>query len=386
MFTPGVNSVDDEFVDNLFGEKTPGADNLLGGAAPKTEKTELDPAKKEEITPDLEDQNTDILFDDPDPSSTDDDPKSTKKEDKSKGTPKSTKQSALPAETELNYEAIYQDMVANGIWDEVEIPDGTEWNKDTFIEIQKLQTTAKYEDLLSRTGTYGKAIIEYEQNGGNPSELLDLFREQRDVREFDTSDSEGQEIFLRSYLEAQGYSEKSIDRTINLLKDQGGDVLKEEAEEKKAIWDEQYREVIENKQKEQALYQKQMREAMANFEKNITETLTTDPDATPKDRKELHNYMLNYSQNYNGKQVSQFYIDMAEVQKDPKNYVELAKFVKGLKNGEYVNKVAAKAKKEATVSSYLKIKNGAALGKIGGGDPALGGKGSDFITLLNRKK
>ncbi len=385
MFQSGITSTDDSLIDGLFGDKNPGADNLLGGEKKEEKKVETSQeptpgAKKVETNVEPVNTNTaseeevaDLLFGE------------TKEE--VKGSEPSKKETAkLPETAEVNYEAIYNDMVAQGIWEEVEVPEGTEWNKDTFIQIQKLQAESKYDDLLSKTGPYGKAIIEYEQNGGNPGELLNLFREQREIQTFDISDSEGQEVFLRSFLEAQGNSEKSIERTITLLKDQGGTVLQEEAEEKKQIWDEQYKEQIENTKKEQVLLNKQREEAEKNFQKNITTTLQSDTDISLKERKELQNYMLNYTQSFRGKQVSQFYLDMAEIQKDPKNYVELAKFIKGIKTGEYVKKVADKVKKETAVASYIKIKAGAALRNNTGTDPSVSqpDKTSSFISFLKK--
>ena len=316
------------------------------------------------------------------------DAESTEEDKISKKKPGPTPKAKLPEGTEVNYEAIYNDMVSQGLWEEVELPEGKAWDRNTYLEVQKLQTETQYADVFNRTGPVGKAIAEYEKYGGNPSEIINLFREQKDIKDYDISDAEGQEEFLRAYLEAQNYSEKSIERTITSLISQGESTLAEEAQEKKELWDAQYNEVIESRKNEQALQYKQMQEAIKNFEKNITTTLVSDTEATPKERKELESYILNYNKNYQGRQVSQFYEDMAEIQKDPKNYVELAKFIKGLKNGEYVKKVTEKVKKEANVASYLKIKNGAAL-KIGDDRaPELrngSDKGSNFITLLNKK-
>jgi len=386
MFTAGVSSTDDAAIDILFGAKTPGADNLIGAEKKdekkKDEKVETTPAadgKVETSVQTSDEEYLDNLFGKEEPS-VDAEGKPIVKQEIKKAAAK------LPDAQEVNYEAIYNDMVSQGIWEEVDIPEGTEFSKATFLEIQKLQAKSKYEDLLSNTGTYGKAIIEFEQNGGNPKELLDLFREQREVQEFDISNSAGQEEFLRAYLEAQGSSEKSIERQIMSFKAQSTEALAEEAAEKKEIWDAQYNDAIEARKNEQVNYAKQMEEAQKNFQKTIVSTLTSDAEATPKEKKELQNYMLNYSQNFQGKQVSQFYVDMAQVQQDPKNYVELAKFIKGIKNGDYVKKVADKVKKETAAQSYIKIKNGAALRTTGGANPELDTtKGSTFLSLLNRK-
>lgn len=379
MFTTGVSSSNDEAVDLLFGSKTPGADNLLGGKEEPEVKTE-EATNQEEVD--------NLLSGDPDPIEPADhiEPVVPNKETPKQVLPKKEVKPVVPSTMEVDYQAIYQNMVDEGVWEEVEVPEGTDWDKKLFLDVQKLQTTAKYEDLLSRTGDYGKAIIQYEQDGGNPSELISLFREQKEVKEYDISTPEGSEEFLNAFYSSQGSSEKSVERTIKSLRDQGGSVIQEEAEEKKAIWDNQYKEEIEERKREQALYAKQLQDAQRNFHSTMTSTISSDTQVTPKERKDLQSYMLDYSKSFRGQQVSQFYIDMAEVQKDPKNYVELAKFVKGLKTGEYTKKVEDRVKKEVSASSFLKIKNGATL-KTSSGIPDLDkGEGSSFVTLLNRKK
>lgn len=373
MLDSKVQTSNDEFVDNLFGDKTPGAENLLGG------KKEEDPEKKEEgkkdekkaVTPTeaqgLADKlNSNEYLDNllggeetKEEGASDEEPKKTTPK---KEVPKKAEESPI----EVDYEALYSKMVDDGVWKEVELGDDVTWDKDTFLQVQKLQASQEYEDLLSKTGNYGKAIIKYEQDGGNPGELLNLFREQREVQQYDIKDAEGQEEFLRAYLESQGNSEKSIERSINSLKDAGEEALKEEADEKKSIWDKQYQEEIQVKQNEQALYAKEMQEAQTKFQTNIKDTVVKDADLTPKERKDLQSYILSYNQNMNGYEVSQFYVDMTEIQKDPKNYIELAKFIKGLKNGDYRKKIVEKTAKEVKAETFIKIKNGASL-KINGG-------------------
>ena len=390
MFTAGVSSTDDADIDLLMGGKNPGADDLVGGVKKEDTLEKTDPAKGKaepaKTTTDLEDE--DLLLGGPD--STEDDGTKVDPLDKTKtktDTTKKvdTKKASIPDNLDVDYQAIYSKMVEEGVWEEVDVPEGTEWNKDTFLQVQKLQAEAKYDDLLSKTGTYGKAIIEFEKNGGNPAEMLNLFREQKDIKDYDVSAPEGQEEFLEAYYASQGYSEKSIERTLRSLRDQGGDILKEEAEEKKTIWSNQYNEEIKGLQQEQALAAKELETQQRKFQSTMQETITKDEEVTPKERRELQSYILDYSQNFRGQKVSQFYLDMAEIQKDPKNYVELAKFVKGIKSGEYTKKIVDKTKKEASAQSFLKIKNGSSLTSNSGNPDLEKSSSSNFITMLNRK-
>lgn len=386
MFTTGVSTTNDEEVDFLLGDKNPSADDLLGGKKTE-EKKEEDPKKEvstQEQVKELIDTGKvdefDVLF-----AETEESTEASKEPKKVTTTKEVSKKPETKVDFEPDYQVLYQKMVEDGVWEEVDVPENVEWNKDTYLEVAKLQAESKYEDLLSRTGTYGKTIIEFEKNGGNPAEMLNLFREQRDVRDYDISSEDGQEEFLQNFYTAQGYSEKSITRTITALKDQGSDALKEEAEEKKGIWDKQYEDEIKARQQEQALYAKEVEKAQKQFNSNISETVSKDGDLTPKERKDLQSYILDYSKQFMGNQVSQFYLDMTEIQKDPKNYIELAKFVKGIKDGSYTKKAVEQTRKVEAAKSFIKIKNGNALTTISSNpDIDSGNKASSFISLLRK--
>lgn len=408
MFQPGVSTADDEYVDTLF---APTADDLKNAKKSKTDPKDDEPAKPDDDVATAEaiaaearvakskakpadepakpkvDELTEEEFEEelfPEAKPADD----KKTPDAKAKLPLDKKTQTPPAEeTEVDWQLLYKKLVDEGVWEEVEVPENTEWTADLFKKAQEAQIKSQYEDLLDKTGPYGKAIIQYERDGGNPSDLLGLFREQREVRDFDITAKEGQEEFLRSFLESQGNSEKSIERTIKALTDQGDEAFKEEAEEKKALWDAQYAEEIENTQREQALTARQAEADAKSFHKNITNTLTSDEEVSPKERKELTNYILNYSQVHRGKNVSQFYLDMVEIQKSPANYVELAKFIKGLKTGDYKKKVADKSTREVSAQSFLKIKNGSALKSPGGSSLDLESSDqSNFLTFLSKKK
>lgn len=397
-FTSAITSTNEEAVDTLFGKQTPGADNLLGGAQKTKEEEAAEAAKVAEAAKKAKGKGTATVLKDGeaqekvnalDEGEVVDElfPGGEEVDEQGNKVVKKPLPAGKPAsDLEVDYKAVWDQMVSDGVVPDLEIPEDTVWDAETFKKVQQQAVSGQYNDLLDKTGAYGKAIIEYEKNGGNPGELLSLFREQKQVQEFDIKDAAGQEEFLRAYYEAQGNSEKSTDRMIKALQDQGEEAFSEEAAEKKTLWDSQYDKEIEGRKKEQALLAKTMEEAAKNFQKTITDTLTSDADATPKEKKELRDYILEYNQTYNGKQVSQFYVDMSEIQKDPTNYVELAKFIKGIKTGEYKKKVETKVKREVTASTFMKVKGGGALSRSGGETPADDSSGSNFLTLLKKKQ
>lgn len=402
----GIEAIDDDAMDVLFGAKTPGAAAIAGPQGNTTEDiatedTDLEtdpniPAKKRvaiDETPAAKagtksaDEVADVLFGDED--TTDE-----LEADKSKPAAKATaKPATTPAKKvldsqDVDFKAYYEMMVESKVWGEVDVPDDAEWNLDLIKEIQALQVSSQHQDLLDKKGPYGKAIIKYEDDGGNPSDLIDLFREQRTIRKFDITTAEGQEEFLTSYYEAQKESPKNIDRLIKSLIEEGGEALAEAAQEKKTIWDEDYNEEIESKKVQQAAYAKEIADQAKNFNKIMSDTITADTTLLPKERRELSNYILDYSHKYGNQMVNQFYVDAAEIQKDPAAYIELAKFMKGLKDGSYKKKITDTSKKEVNAKTFMKVKNGSALSRRDGGQPELQQTDNDtsFVTYLTGKK
>lgn len=404
----GIESIDDDAMDLLFGAKTPGAAAIAGpqGSNPGVDDLEdpdnspdggVIPAKKRvvlEQTPASRaasksaDEVADELFgaeaDDEAELGEDGQPKKVVPVTKVK--PAAAKPAALDPQ-DVDFKAYYQMMVDTKVWREVEVPEDAEWNLELIKEIQSLQVSSQHQDLLDRKGPYGKAIIQYEDNGGNPSDLIDLFREQKTIRQYDISSPEGQEEFLTSYYEAQKESTKSIDRIIKGLIAEGGEALAEEAKEKKTLWDEDYNEEIEAKKAQQSLYAKEVADQAKNFNKVMGDTITADPSLTPKERKELGSYILDYSHKYGNQMVNQFYVDAAEIQKDPEAYIELAKFMKGLKDGSYKKKLTDVTKKETNAKTFMKVKNSSALTRRDGGQPDLQitDNESSFVTYLTGK-
>jgi len=403
MFTAGVSQMDDSLLDAAFGV-APAADATKADPKPvdklanssadsagdgKGPGAQAAPAKQDnadvDANLDSDVDPLDIAFGTKADTTVDANDQDQGKDPKATPAKKATSAENI----EVDFEAMYNYMVDKKIWNEVTLPDDVEWNEETYLLAQKLQVTSEVEAERERTGPYGKKIMEYEQNGGPVKELLKIFAEQETIQDFDISEADGQETFLRAYLENQGASEKSIDRTIEGLKNQGAEALKEEAEERKALWDAEYKEGIEAELKAQKERAEAAQRSVKEFQKKITESLTADTSVSLKERRELQNYLLNYSNQLGGKPVTQFYADTLEIQKNPEQFIELAKFVKGLKDGSYKKKIESQAKKETQAATFMKIKNGNAL-KVTSGDKIdvqrNDNSGVDFASLFTKKK
>ncbi len=76
-------------------------------------------------------------------------------------------------------------LIEKGIWQDFDGRDDLELDEETYAELavkqDEARLTDKFNELVDSTGDYGEAIISHIKNGGNPDEIIDIFKEQKQV-------------------------------------------------------------------------------------------------------------------------------------------------------------------------------------------------------------
>lgn len=356
-----VLDIDDDQLDLLFGETAPKetfkAEDLT--AAKKDEpKEDTKPKKpsseKQEETPEvteIAEEDEEALFGAKDEE---------KVEIPKAGKKLSEAEKKKEAES-LNFKNLVDHLVESGKWVDFEgREEMDEIPEEDFYKISEQQdefrVNSKFNDVLDKTGDYGKAIIEFEKNGGNPSELLDLFREQRDIQNVDLASADGQEEVIKAYYEAQGEDEEWIQDYVDSLKDRGDEAFKKDAEKKHAKLLEVNKQEIAQTQAKQLEFKKNQEEAQKLFQTNIRKSIHTTEDWSNSEKKDLEKFLLNYDRKLqDGRVVNGLFLKMLEVQQDPAKYIKFAKFVQDM--DKYEEKVKTKAATETTKKQWKLIKD-----------------------------
>lgn len=356
-----VTEIGDEEIDVLFGDKTPDttfkAENL-----PAAEKKEDKPSptketntsEKEEL--EEEPQVTEVLEEDHDTLFNDEEEEKVEK----KEVKKATKEEKAKEAESINFKNLVDHLVDSGKWADFEgREDLEEINEEQFYVLTEQQDShrldSKFNDILDKTGNYGKAIIEFEKNGGNPSQLLELFREQRDIQNVDLSDADNQEEVIRAYYEAQGEDDEWINDYVNSLKDRGDDAFKKDAEKKHSKLLESNKAEVEALQKEQAEYKKSQEQAQLVFHSNVKKAIHSTEDWSNAEKKDLEKFLLNHDKKLNdGRVVNGLFVKMLEIQQDASKYIKFAKFIQDM--DKYEANIKKKTEKETTKSTWKMIK------------------------------
>lgn len=264
----------------------------------------------------------------------------------------------------------YQGLVDRGQWFALEDEDlkDFKWDEENFGKLIELQANwnaeDKYNEKVEATGKYGKAIIDYISNGGNPEDIITLFKEVKEIENFDTSTKEGKEGLLRKYyVEELGWKESVFKKYVESLIDKGE--IDTEVEEANKELQDRVKDKVEEAKKQQEAQLKIQKEREANFASNMNNIISTRKDISAKEKQEVLNSLLVYDQKLpDGRLVNQFSIDFMKLQSDPSKYVDLVLFVRNPE--KYIQKIETEVESKANKKAWNLIKNGSSLNRNSG--------------------
>lgn len=259
-------------------------------------------------------------------------------------------------------------LVQSGIWQDFEGREDLEITEEIYAKLVARQDQLRVQDMfgemIDRTGPFGKAIIEFVSSGGNPDEIIDLFKEQKQVESISVDSVEGQKEMIRHYYsDVLGWKSEKIEKFINsrLVEDE----LESEAKEAKELFGNYYKKEAERLTKDQEAFVQKQKDAEQAFEQNIKTAIKDRKDLHPNDKRMVEDYLLNYDQRLpNGNLVNKFYLNFAKMQQNPQDYIDLVMFV--MDKQKFVQKLQTQEKNKATEEAFKFIKgNGAVSTKKG---------------------
>lgn len=393
----GIVDVSDSALEELFNEtpdKTVNANNLVGGKKEAQEEPDLEneeeeieeqPAKKKGGSKNktkqpvfesnsIEDIDLDTVEEVEDDD--DEDEEEDEEEKKPKKAPKKApeKEEAKKEEVEQTQEVhsilkhTADFLIESGIWEDFEGREDLEMTQENYAKLVAEQDKRRVENMFSElvdsTGPFGKAIIEYTKNGGNPDEIIDLFKEQKSVESINIEETDGQKDIIKHYYsEVLGWKPEKIEKYMSNL--MLSNELENEATEVKELFQQFYKKEAERLNSEREEFTKKQKEAEEAFEGNIKTSIRDRKDLTTSEKRQVEEYLLSYDQRLpNGNLVNKFYVNFAKMQANPSDYIDLVLFV--MDKQKFVEKVAIKEKSQAASKAFNFIKgNGAVSTKKG---------------------
>lgn len=317
--------------------------------------------------------------------------------DTTKDTPPVDNTNVETAEHKLALKNTVDYYVEAGLWKDFQGRDELkEVDSETFAKLAAAQDAERLQDrfseLVDSTGDYGKAIINHIKNGGNPEEVIDLFKEQKELQAFDKTTEQGKLDYIFTYYsEILGLEEDKIKSLIDntILKAENKDeALGKEVKAVEAKFQNYYQKQLDSINKQQEEIKKDNEEKQKVFVNNIKDALTKDEFFTEAERKVIQKSITEFKHKLpNGAVVNDFYVKFAEKQKDPAEYARLVNFI--LDREAYETKIAQKKDTKVVEKKWDFIKANAGVKKNITPDNRLPEEDKDskldFSRIFNRK-
>jgi len=399
-FQSEIMEMSDDVLNGLFDETpsgTPSADSLVGGKkeAPKKEESEVKGSKKAPLASkeksveqpiseafgrndiqnidldslDEEDEEEEVEEEEENPEAKKKPPVK-RKEEASEESEEESEEEEKSDSSDVKgiLKSTVEYLIQSGAWQDFEGREDLDIDEDTYAKLvaqqDSLRVSSMFEELVDSTGPFGKAIIEFVKNGGQPDEIIDLFKEQKQVEAIPLDSVDGQkELIKHYYSEVLGWKPERVEKQIGglILSNE----LENEAKEVKDLLKSYYGKEADRLNKDQEDFVAKEKEKEKTFESNIRNTIKERKDLSLAEKRTVEDYLLSYDQRLpNGNLVNKFYVNFAKMQANPQDYVDLVMFV--MDKQKFVNKVATQEKSKAAAEAFKFIKgNGAVSTKKG---------------------
>lgn len=227
-------------------------------------------------------------------------------------------------------------LISKGEWVDFEGSKDAEWDEDTFADMELQQREYKKaelaDEIMDSFGPIGRDIAEYTKNGGNPEDLIDIFKEQQRVENLaiDTEDQQ-RAVVMKFAIEYQKMKPDRAKKYIDgLIADKEiASTAAEAKEEMEADLKKQSETLKSDAIKEQAAKEKKTQENIKKFATDINTLLNSRNDIPADEKRDILRILTKHDKKLpNGSPVNEFYFMLNEFRKDLPNYLELVRFVK----------------------------------------------------------
>lgn len=237
--------------------------------------------------------------------------------------PKATKKDVIAATAVYKAEKYGIDVSEIKSWDEEALAALED-------KIDEVRLQEKWEEAKGSNEVIS-ALLDVAENGGDLSDVLSLFREQKELNEINTTTIEGQLEYLEEYyINVEKWSPDKVKRYLSKLdiSDDANEVTRE-FEEAKLNVDDYYKTQREAKLAEAAELRKARETAVIKHKEAVNTTLDAQKFKKAEAR-EIHDFIFKPAFKINGTEqvLTSFDKELRELRKNPERLVKLALLLK----------------------------------------------------------
>lgn len=244
---------------------------------------------------------------------------------------------------------------------DIDISGVEEWDEETYAafvdKVDEIRLEQKY-GALKTSNPFAEAILSVLEAEGDTSDLIDLFKEQREFVEIDTTTPEGKLEKIRKFYKdidnkPAAWIEKHI-RRISLGDDTSD--IDEEFNLVSEQYDEYFAEETQRKV-EEAQVIKQKKEELLNRQINSLKTTLTEQKFSKKETQEMVDFVYRnkYSVRGSDQLLSEFDVAIAKTKNNPQALSELSSYLKDPE--KFKQKLAIKVNNVKEEVKFAKVLN-----------------------------
>lgn len=222
-------------------------------------------------------------------------------------------------------------LIKKGYWKEVDDFDKLEFDEDTYQEFAEFQAQQAIEEAwqsVKQTNDVVNGILSVIEAGGNPDQIIDLFKEQQKLTQIDTSTPEGKlELIGKFYEDIVGATPAQAKAKLKKLEVGDESDLQSEFE----LAETKYNEHFQNEQKriqdaeKQRVQQEQNRITQAR--QKMQEELSKQ-SVHPSTSKKLIDSIYNPAYKLqDGSTISELDYQIEKIRRNPSELLDLARFI-----------------------------------------------------------
>lgn len=225
-------------------------------------------------------------------------------------------------------------LIKKGEWADFEGREDMEWDEDTFAEIElqqrQYQKQGMREEILDSFGPYGREIAEFASNGGDPDQLIDIFKEQQRVEGLSIETEEDQRAVVLKYeTEFLNKKPERVKKYIDsLIADKELATYAQEAKEamEESLVTEAKQLQLEQQAKIKQAQDRQV-QSIRQFQKDISGLINSDNNISVDEKKQLMTVLTKFDKKLkNGTPVNEAYFILDRVRRDLPSYLKLIRF------------------------------------------------------------
>jgi hypothetical protein len=240
------------------------------------------------------------------------------------------------------YSPVLEGLKEKGLLDMEELPEDVDSEQLLTIIEDTLEANVKQgvEETIKDLPENVKELLSYTLNGGSMEDFISLYAKDQEISLGTDMEKEANQVkFMRMIMSEEGYDDDDIEEQIKYLKE--SDKLEAISAKRFTKWKENQKKSIEQAKEEQKKNIERQKIEERKLKENLSKIIKESDKIgqlpiSARDKETLTSYMTDRTlRTDDGNYVTKFYNDLSKAVKNEKSFIQLAKLLRDMKDGDF---------------------------------------------------